>query len=161
MDAYVDALYQDPLWLEWLDARFGTSDRTEISRLAFANPAILAQLNAQSALKIGVHLGFALSRRTLTFVEFPLLFESGLQDQFDCTILITANTDVRIERVVARGRKTHAQAAEVIASQMPEAQKAALSDFVVDTTESDKQNAHGQALVDFVASKIRTGETYE
>ena len=105
-------------------------------------------LNAQSALKIGVLLGKILADRSaLTFVEFPLLFESGLQNEFDHTVLITASSEVRIARVVARGKKTAEQAAAVIAAQMPEDRKAELADTVIDTTQSDQLAEHTRRLL--------------
>lgn len=161
MDTLVDDLYQDPLWMSWLESKFGISDRTQISKLAFSTPAVLAQLNAQSALKIGVKLGRVLSTGKLTFVEFPLLFESGLQDQFDYSILITASTEVRIERVVTRGKKTPEQAADVIAAQMPEDQKAVLANCVIDTTQSSDQAQHTADLIHFVSNILQGQSTYE
>jgi len=149
MDAFVDALYQDPAWNAWLLERFGTTDRTELSRLAFADPAVRESLNAQSALKIGVSLGRVLADRSaVNVVEFPLLFETGLQTEFDHCVLITADTPTRIARVVARGKKTAEQAAAVIAAQMPEDRKAALVDMVIDTSVSDQRDAHVARLVE-------------
>ena len=147
MDAFVDALYQDPEWLDWLEERFGTRDRKAVSVMAFADRAVLAQLNAQSALKIGVALGRLLERPGLTFVEFPLLFESGLAGEFDRTVLVTAERDVRIARVVARGRKTAEQAAAVLDAQMPEARKAAMADAVIDTSLPDSQAACADQMI--------------
>lgn len=158
MDAFVDALYQDPEWLDWLDTKFGTRDRKTISQRAFADPAILAQLNAQSALKIGVSLGRLLERPALTFLEFPLLLESGLAGEFDRTVLITAQRDVRIQRVVARGRKTAEQAAAVLDAQMPEDRKRTLVDAVIDTSLPDSQDACARALVDTI-ERFLTGST--
>lgn len=152
MDAFVDALYQDPEWLGWLRERFGTDQRVEISRLAFSNEAVLAQLNAQSALNIGVKLGRVLASEGLVFVEFPLLFESGLGSEFDRTILITAERSVRIARVVARGKKTAEQAAMVLDAQMPEARKAELADAVVDTSEAGTEDACSAQLILFIQS---------
>lgn len=148
MDSFVDEIYADPLWLDWLEESFNTRDRVAISRLAFEDAAVRVALNAQSALKIGVRLGKILADRTaLTFVEFPLLFESGLQNEFDHTVLITASTEVRIARVVARGKKTAEQAAAVIAAQMPEARKAELAGTVIDTTQSDQLAANTERLL--------------
>ncbi len=160
MDAFVDELYADPLWLDWLEENFQTRERVTISRLAFEDAAVRVALNAQSALKIGVRLGKILADRSaLTFVEFPLLFESGLQNEFDHTVLITASTEVRIARVVARGKKTSEQAAAVIAAQMPEARKAELADTVIDTTQSDRLAEHAQRLLSTLNTLLSSKET--
>ena len=159
MDAFVDELYRDSAWLSWLNERFGTTDRTEISRLAFADPAVLAQLNAQSALKIGVRLGRILAaKQGMVFVEFPLLFESGLSEEFDHIVLVTADRDVRIARVVARGKKTPQQAAAVIDVQMPEERKAVLADAVIDTSEPDSQAACAEAIEAVVQAFLSSGQ---
>jgi dephospho-CoA kinase len=152
MDAFVDSLYADQAWLDWLDERFNTHDRKDISKLAFENPAVLAQLNAQSALKIGVQLGRILERPGLTFVEFPLLFESGLSDEFNHSILVTASRDVRIQRVVARGRKNAQQAAQVLDSQMQENRKALMASAMIDTSKPNSQDECSKALVAIVHS---------
>ena len=115
--------------------------------MAFADPTVLAQLNAQSALKIGVALGRILERPGLAFVEFPLLFESGLGGEFDRTVLVTAERDVRIARVVARGKKTAQQAAAVLDAQMPEALMAGGASVVIDTSSPNSQGVCAQALV--------------
>lgn len=150
MDGFVDALYQDESWLGWLEARFGTRERSHISALAFSDQTVLAQLNAQSALKIGVTLGRLLEQPGLLFVEFPLLFESGLEGEFDHTILVTANREVRIARVVARGRKTAEQAAQVLDAQMPEHMKAAKASAIVDTSRPGTQASCAQTLVGLI-----------
>lgn len=138
MDKFVDELYQEESWLKWLQERFHTTDRKELSNRAFACDSVRAALNTQSAMKIGVKLGFILAdgveSLAINFVEFPLLFETGLEDKFDHTILITADTEVRVARVVGRGKKTAEEARAVINAQMPEAKKAQLADFVIDTT---------------------------
>jgi dephospho-CoA kinase len=146
MDAFVDELYTDPLWLDWLEENFQTRERVAISRLAFEDAAVRVALNAQSALKIGVRLGKILADRSaLTFVEFPLLFESGLQNEFDHTVLITASTEVRIARVVARGKKTPEQAE--------------LADTVIDTTQSDRLAEHTQRLLSTLNTLLSSKET--
>ena len=155
MDAFVDALYQDPAWNAWLMERFGTVDRTELSRRVFANRAVRESLNAQSALKIGVSLGRVLADRSaVNVVEFPLLFETGLQAEFDYCVLITADTPTHISRVVARGKKTAEQAAAVIAAQMPEDRKAALAHVVIDTSDSDQRQAHVERLVNHLRPRM-------
>lgn len=140
MDQFVDELYKEQEWLDWLKDRFGTCDRKELSNRAFACDSVRAALNSQSALKIGVKLGRVLGDTDSMFtniVEFPLLFETQMQNEFDKTILITASTDVRIARVVARGKKTAEEAAAVISAQMSEDKKRALANLVIDTSSND------------------------
>ena len=136
MDEFVDELYEEKSWLDWLQKRFNTIDRKEISRLGFANHADRAALNAQSALKIGMKLGKALLAKDkgVNFIEFPLLFETGMQDQFDLIIHITAPFDVRVDRVMVRDGKTRVEVMNVILIQMPEEEKQKLASKTIDTS---------------------------
>ncbi|AGN24228.1 dephospho-CoA kinase [Erysipelothrix rhusiopathiae SY1027] len=42
----------------------------------------------------------------MIFFEVPLLFESKMEDLFDCIIMVSADYDVRIKRLLNRGMKT-------------------------------------------------------
>lgn len=133
-DKLVDELYQDESWLSYLKENFLTSDRKEISMLAFKEETIRQEIMGKSSLLLGVKLGKLLSSNEgLNFVEVPLLFESILQDEFDLTVLITAPTKVRIDRAVARDKKTPEQVQAIIDKQMNEEEKMKLADIVIDT----------------------------
>jgi dephospho-CoA kinase len=72
-------------------------------------------------------------------VEVPLLFESGMDGVFDCTIAVVADEDVRAERAGARG---HASVTERAGRQLPQEEKARRADFEVrndDTLEELRQ----------------------
>jgi dephospho-CoA kinase len=61
-------------------------------------------------------------------VEVPLLFESGMEEVFDKTIVVVADEDVRAERAAARGHElVEARAAR----QLTQDEKAQRADFVV------------------------------
>ncbi len=60
--------------------------------------------------------------------EAPTLFEAGIEDRYDMVVLITAPEDVREAR--------RPGAAERMAHQLPEAEKAARSDVVYENTGS-------------------------
>lgn len=136
MDKFIDELYTNQGWLDWLAEEFDTTNRTEISRLAFADKNILTKLNLKSAYWVGVQLGKALEQNCLrrVFVEFPLLLEANLQSEFDIIVLITANDEVRAQRIVARGKKTIEEARALIAAQMPESEKKRHAHVVIDTS---------------------------
>lgn len=61
-------------------------------------------------------------------VEVPLLFESGMQDDFDTTIAVVADEPLREERAGARG---HMAVAERAARQLSQDEKAARASHVV------------------------------
>lgn len=144
MDKFVDELYEEPSWLDWLYEKFHTTDRAIVSKLVFEDREIRNMVNLQSALKIGMKLGKAMTTPGINFIEFPLLFETDMQDEFDLVIHITADLETRIDRVVARGKKSREEAAKVIKAQMSEDKKRQLSDLTVDTTSSTPEECAKQ-----------------
>ena len=63
--------------------------------------------------------------------EIPLLFESGLESHFDYIILVTADTDIKVERLVARDHVSAKAAEELIGIQLTDEKKMAFSDFII------------------------------
>lgn len=79
--------------------------------------------------------------------EVPLLFEAGLEDRYDLTVLVTAPLETRLARV---GQRAHGalHAAERAAAQLTDEQRAARAGFVVvnDGTPDQLSAAAGEVL---------------
>jgi dephospho-CoA kinase len=77
----------------------------------------------------------------LVVIDAALLFESGLFLQLLCSpiICVTAPTPLRIERVIARDHVSAEDAAGVIAAQMPQDRKAALSHITIENAGTAEQ----------------------
>lgn len=73
---------------------------------------------------------------SLTAYEIPLLFEAGLQDLFDISLLITAHQALRKERIMKRPGMTESKADDILRSQMPESEKTKLADYVIENNDS-------------------------
>ena len=67
-------------------------------------------------------------------IDAPLLFEAGLDEVCDYTILITANLDTRIDRVCARDQVAREDVEARIRRQMSDDEKARLADYIVDNS---------------------------
>lgn len=63
-------------------------------------------------------------------VEIPLLFEKGLEKEFDFTVCVASDPRVQAERLALRGLPPQ-EAAQRIARQLPLAQKIERADFVI------------------------------
>jgi dephospho-CoA kinase len=71
----------------------------------------------------------------LAVLDIPLLFETGGDRAVDAVVVVTAPADVQAARVLARPGMTRDRLDAVLARQVPDAEKRARADFVVDTSQ--------------------------
>ncbi len=114
----------------------GTLDRQAMAEIVFNNKEKLDQLS--SILHPRIRERWLTEAREcgedFVFVVIPLLFENKLQHYFDEIWVITADEEERIHRVMKRDRVTSDDVTGRIANQMPESEKIAAADVVIDTT---------------------------
>lgn len=67
----------------------------------------------------------------IAFVSIPLLFETHFENLFDKIILVYANDEIRLKRLMQRSDLTKEQAQNRINIQMNQDKKKALSDFII------------------------------
>lgn len=141
-DQVVHELYETPEVVEAVRSRFGPGvirdgavDRSALAREAFAAPEHRAWLEGLLWPRVSERMAAwraALDRMTdpprAAVVEVPLLFESGMEAQFDATIAVIAREDLRTERAGARG---HEALAERSARQLSQKEKAHRATYVV------------------------------
>ena len=77
--------------------------------------------------------------RNSVIVDAPLLFEAGLDADVDYVWLVDATDEVRIRRVCARDNISAGQVADRISNQMPQSEKAAKSDEIIDNSGSEEE----------------------
>ncbi|WP_051355788.1 dephospho-CoA kinase [Acetobacterium malicum] len=70
------------------------------------------------------------------FYDCPLLFETNLQNTVDETILVVADKEIRIGRIMARDKLTRAQAIKRIDMQMSDEDKISLADTIIENNGS-------------------------
>ena len=90
---------------------FGTNDRKELAKIVFSNPEKLKQLEEiihplvkKELLKIFE------SDLKIVFISVPQLFEAGFDTMFDKIIYITADENIRKERLIKRNSFTPEEA---------------------------------------------------
>ena len=67
-------------------------------------------------------------------LDVPLLFETGGEKRVDAVVVVTTTPDGQRERILAREKMTPDKLDAILARQIPDAEKRARADFVVDTS---------------------------
>jgi dephospho-CoA kinase len=116
--------------------RCGTLDRDCLAEIVLADREKLALLEGivhpavrearQAFIARHSHSGALL-------FEIPLLFETGGEKDFDKVVVVSAPLEVQLGRVLQRPGMSMDKLQSILARQMPDGEKRARADFVVDT----------------------------
>ena len=137
-DAVVHQLYEEPEVRDAVVARWGPDvapggrvDRSAVARAAFATEEDRAWLERLLWPRVAQKVAEwrATATGTALVVETPLLFEAGLERNYDATIAVVADESVRKERAAARG---HASLDERTARQLSQDEKARRATYAVE-----------------------------
>lgn len=111
----------------------GKYNRAFVSRTVFENDDLLRKLNAliHPAVRRDFESWVIAQPTAVVFKETALLFELGLEKDCFRSLLITADENCRIKRVMDRDDKTYREVETIIQKQMPEKEKIKLADFVI------------------------------
>lgn len=116
--------------------RAGSVDRAALRRHAAATSEALARIEAiVHPLVAADRAAFLREPGPLLVLDIPLLFETGADRQVDRVAVVTAPPEVQRARVMARGTMTEAQFEAILARQLPDADKRARADYVIETTD--------------------------
>lgn len=135
----------------------GAVDRSHLARIISADPSALA------ALEFLVHplvrkmeerfMGAAHARNDeVVILDIPLLFETGRFKEMDAIVVVSAPEAIQRERVLKRAGMTPKKFAAIRTRQVPDVDKRAKADFVIET---DKGLEDALAQVKRVAAQLR------
>jgi len=118
----------------------GSLNRAYLARTVFNDEKRLATLNKLVHPRVGLdYKAWADQKKHQPYIlkEAALLFESGTSQSLDAIIVVHANTELRINRVLKRDlHRTREQVLAIIAHQMPEEEKLKRADYVIRNDET-------------------------
>jgi dephospho-CoA kinase len=132
-------------------------DRQKLGAAVFGNPDALKLLESI------VHPEVAELRRAfladnaaapLLVFDIPLLFEKTGNHGLDAVVVVSAPAAAQRERVLARPGMTEEKFAQILKLQVPDAEKRARADFIIDTGTSLAETRHAvQQLIHTIRSE--------
>jgi len=132
----------DGALVDAIEARFpGTTGPGGVDRDALGE-RVLGDRQELAALEAIVHPAVHAARARFlldnkdapaTLFDIPLLFETGGGEAFDTVVVVSAPAGIQRQRVLERPGMTADKFESVLARQMPDAEKRARADFVIDS----------------------------
>ena len=111
-------------------------DRQKLGAAVFGDPAELKRLEAIMHPAVGALRQAFLAEHTsapLIVFDIPLLYEKGGPHGLDAVAVVSAPAELQRERVLARPGMTPEKFAQILKLQVPDADKRARADYVLDT----------------------------
>jgi dephospho-CoA kinase len=116
----------------------GKVDRHRLTLALLENPALLEKLEAAVHPLVREELRKFLEKERIrkppfVVVDIPLLFETGREKEFDAVVVVSAPAEIQRKRALARPGMTDEKLNLILSRQIPDAQKRANADYVVET----------------------------
>lgn len=164
-DAEVHALYESDV-VPYLKTTFpeaivdGRVDRTRLAGVLAADPSSFRALEAVVhpfvAQRTSAFLRAEAARGTpVAVLEIPLMFETGAEAKVDAVVVVSAPAEVQRGRVLARPGMTADKLQHLLKRQMPDVEKRARADFIVET---DMSITDTEQKVDAILEALQTLE---
>jgi dephospho-CoA kinase len=116
----------------------GVVDRQALSEILLRDPAGFKQLEAiiHPLVREREHAFLDQARidgHAMALLDIPLLYETGGEKRVDTVVVVSCDPDIQRQRVLARPGMTEDKFDSIVARQLPDAEKRARADFVIDT----------------------------
>lgn len=114
----------------------GGVDRQKLGAAVFGDAAAMARLEAIVHPAVaGLRRAFLADHAAAPLVVFdiPLLYEKAGEHGLDAVAVVSAPAEIQRERVLARAGMTEHKFAQILELQLPDADKRARADYVIDT----------------------------
>lgn len=117
----------------------GGVDKTALKQALSVDPSLLGDIEAivHPLVRDDRRQFIDRARRagaTLVVLDVPLLFETGAEAEMDAVVVATAPYEIQRDRVLARPGMDAAAFERLLQRQMPDSEKRARADYIVDTS---------------------------
>lgn len=86
--------------------------------------------------------------------DIPLLFETGADAWLDSVLVVSAPEEIQRTRVLSRAGMTKEQLELILSRQMPDAEKRARADHIIETLSLDQTRQDVKTLIEEIRSKM-------
>ena len=133
----------------------GAIDRAKLKNWIESDPEALAKIEGIVHPLVAEDRAdfIASSKSDIVVLDIPLLFETGSADRFDAVAVVSVDPETQRARVLDRQGMTEDMFRRILERQMPDREKRALADHVIETRTLDSARADVQTLV----NQIRAG----
>ncbi len=139
-------------------------DRARLRAAILAEPELLTRIEAaihplvaedRDAFLVEARIAGA----RVAVCDIPLLFETGADQWLDRIAVVSAPANIQRARVLSRPGMTEAALDAILSKQVPDAEKRARADYVIDTSQSkDHARAQIEAIVACLLAEQSVGE---
>lgn len=132
----------------------GTVDREKLSAAVVGNETAFKRLEAIVHPLVEEERQLFVERqrkagKPLVVLDIPLLYEGGGERHVDRVLVVSCSADLQRERVLKRPGMTEEKFQAILARQVPDAEKRARADYVVDTSGTfEETRAQVDAIID-------------
>lgn len=128
----------------------GAVDRAALKDWIRSDPGALAMIEAiVHPLVAEDRMGFISGAKAdMVLLDVPLLFETGGDENVDVVVVVSAPEAVQRQRVLERGAMDAATLETILGKQLPDAEKRARADHVIETVSMDAARDQVRQVID-------------
>lgn len=116
----------------------GVIDREKLAQLLLVDPSgyrrleeiIHPMVRRRESIFLAAHRD---AGTDIVLLDIPLLFETGGEARTDLVVVVSCNAEIQRARVMARPGMTEEKFMSILSRQMPDEEKRARADFIIDT----------------------------
>ena len=136
--------------------RNGAVDRTALKAAIAADPGLISRIEAivHPLVRADREAFVAAQDAPVVVLDIPLLYETGGEAHCDAVVVVSTDPQTQRARAMERDGMTPAHFEMILAKQVPDAEKRARADYVIDSTHGlEPVRAQVQTILEDIAKR--------